>query len=95
MGKTIRRFVVGFCFMFLIAPPVFLSTELSPDEAVEYIKAELAKKGLKNLTVKYGNIVNDDTQHNIFIEFGSNERTIQDVTDIWYESALIVLEFAP
>jgi hypothetical protein len=90
MRKKIYRFAGVLCFVLLIATPSYLTTKLSPEEAVSYIKAELSKKGLKNLTVKYGKIIDNNTQHNIFIELGARERTIQEVTDIWYESALII-----
>jgi len=80
----------GFCFIVLLALPVFLSAELSPEKAVSYIQAELSKKGFKDLKVKWQDIIDDSTTHNIFIEFGVKERPVQEGLDILYESALII-----
>ena len=89
MRQTIIRFAWWLCLIVFIALPFFSSTELSPEEAVSYIETELSKKGLKNLKVTYKDIINS-TKHNIFIEFGAEKRTTQEVVDIWYESALII-----
>ena len=63
--------------------------ELSPEEAVTWIQKELTKKGLKELKITYGGVLNS-TEHNIFIEFGARGRSIEEGVDIVYEAALII-----
>lgn len=88
MNRIIMRF--GFCFIVLLALPVFLSAELSPGGAIFHIQAELTKKGFKDLNVKWQGIINNEKEHNIIIKFGKRERPTQEGLDILYESALII-----
>jgi len=69
-------------------------TELSPIEAVSHIENALFKKGLKNLTVNYGDVIDSD-KHNIFIEFGAQERSLKEGVYIIYEAALIIGNLQP
>ena len=66
-----------------------INTDLSPKEAISYIEGELFKKGLKDLKVTCGGVI-DSKEHNIFIELGAKGRSIQEGYDIIYESALII-----
>ena len=95
MRKTARKFVVGFCFIVLIASPGFSQADLSPSEATAFIKAELSKKGLKNLKVTCVLSKIRPEYHNVLIEFAAKKRTTEDVIDIWYHSALIIAALQP
>ena len=95
MRKTARKFVVGFCFIVLIALPIFSQVDLSPSEARSFIKAELSKKGFSDLKVFCVRSKVRPEYHNVFIELGVEERTTEDVIDIWYDSALIIAALQP
>jgi len=95
MRKTARKFVVGFCFIVLIALPIFSQADLSSSEARSFIKAELSKKGFRDLKVIYAQSKVRPEYHNVFIEFGAKERTAQEINDIWYGAALIIAALQP
>lgn len=95
MRKPARKFVVSFCFIVLITLPIFSQVDLSPDEARSFIKAELSKKGFGDLKVT---CVQNEVRleyHTVYIELGAEERTTNEIFDIWYEAALIIAALQP
>jgi len=98
MRKTVRKFVGVFCFMALITInlyPIFSQVDLLPSEASSFIKAELSKKGLRDLNVTCVQSKQWPEYHNVLIEFGSTEKTTQEIVDVWYESAFIIEALQP
>lgn len=95
MRKTARKFVAGFCFIVLIALPISSQVDLLPDEARSFIESELSKKGFRDLKVTCVQSKVQPEYHDVFIELGLEERTTEDVIDIWYRSALIIAALQP
>ena len=94
MRKTARKFVGVFCFM-VIASPGFSQVDLSPNEASSFIRGQLLKKGFGGLKVICVQSTIWPEYHNVFIEFGAEERTTKEVDDIWCAAALIVAGLNP
>ena len=95
MRKTARKFVVGFCFIVLIALPIFSQVDLSPSEASSFIRAELLKRGLRDLEVSCVRSKVRPEYHSVFIELGVEERIAEEVDDICCEAALIIAALQP
>ena len=85
----------GFCYIVLIALPISSQVDLLPDEARSFIESELSKKGLRDLKVTCVQSKVRLEYHNVFIELGVEEKTTEDVIDIWYQSALIIAALQP
>jgi len=95
MRKPARKFVVGFVFIVLIALPIFSQADLSPSEACSFIRAELLKKGFSDLKVFCVRSKVRLEYHTVHIELGVEEKTIDELFDIWYEAALIIAALQP
>ncbi|MGB6867154.1 MAG: hypothetical protein WBE11_15820 [Candidatus Aminicenantaceae bacterium] len=92
MRKTV---LWGFCYIVLIALPISSQVDLLPDEASSFIESELSKKGLRDLKVICVQSKPLPDHPHVLIELGVEERTAEEVDDIYCEAALIIAALQP